>query len=249
MTRSALWRIFGIAAFFGLCLAMLALAAGCAKEPGRAEAEKFFRDWLRGHGEKNIVRTADGIGLKGNDVRLKASIYGTEGDDESGYTVETEFRIRISPGREIIEYVAGIGRTKDQAFQDSLLNFMLTTFHPVYKSFINPEEPHTKEERVTINGAERRLVMGDVFMRGTAGGDPLDLETINAQVRETLLDLPIDGEPHWIKIVYFQEDGAPLEVAVTLDNGENEALAAAVAALEWPRRDGVYMVKQFIVIR
>ncbi|MGQ9780474.1 MAG: DUF6348 family protein [Bacillota bacterium] len=163
--------------------------------------------------------------------------------------METEFRILLPDKREIVEFVAGIGATKEQAFRDSLVNFMLTTFHPIYRSFINPEDPHQYVEQILINGRQRELVMGNVYMRGGTDGDPAEIDALRAQLRRALVSLPIGEGPHWIKIVYFQLNGKAVTLAATLDNREDRALTEALAGLDWPRRGRTYMLKQFIVIK
>src|ERR1041385_7328529 len=115
MIRFCLW-IFAV----GLC-------AGCGKAPKHSKTEAFFVDWLNAHGETNIVSDSKGVGLAGNATRLKASIYDSKKHADGRYVVETEFRIRLPSGGEIVEFVAGMGDTEAQAINDSLLNFTLTT--------------------------------------------------------------------------------------------------------------------------
>ena len=42
------------------------LAAGCAKAPERSKTDAFFIDWLKSHGETNVIADAAGIGIAGN---------------------------------------------------------------------------------------------------------------------------------------------------------------------------------------
>jgi hypothetical protein len=136
-----------------LIVLIAGLFVGCSNSASNSSAKyhQFFADWLKDHGEQNVIIDAQGVGLAGNATRLQASIYGSD-PTEAGCTVELEFKIKLPDGREIIEYVAGPGKTEDQAVNDCLANFVLSTFHVVYKSFMNPADEHQTVEPITING-------------------------------------------------------------------------------------------------
>lgn len=233
------------------CLGILiiAVAAGCAKDPAESTTEPFFVDWLEAHGETDVVVDKQGVGIADNPTRLKASLYGSDRGDDGGYLVETEFRIRLPSGGEIVEYVAGGGETEEQAVHDCLANFTLTTFHVVYKGFINPSDPHQTVEQVDIAGQTREMILGDIYMRGSESAEPIDLNAMRPQIQGAIAALPLSKEPHWIKIVYGQANGQAGVVSATLDNEEHQALTSAIRGLNWPQQDGFFMVKQFIVVK
>ncbi len=228
-------------------LLAFALLTSCARQP--SETETFFVNWLKAHGETNIVVDGGGVGKAGNPTRLKASQYGSEKHQDGRYVVETEFRIRLPSKEEIIEFVAGMGDSEEKAADDSLLNFTLSTFHVVYKSFLNAADPHQTIEKITINGAAHELFMGDIYTRGPESSEKLDLEPMRAQIKAAVVALPLDKRTHWIKIVYYQQGGRARTVAVTLDNQDHEALTTSIKALKWPISDKYYVMKQFIVIK
>lgn len=236
------------------------LLAGCGKSPMQVTPERasppskpgpgdaFLTDLLKSHGEKNVVTTAEGVGLQGNATRLKTSLYGSKRQGD-GFVVETEFRIRLASGQEIVEYVAGVGETESKAINDTLLNFTLTTFHPVYKLFMNPADPHQKVEPLMLaDGTSRQMAMGDLFLRGGKQNASFDLNQMRPKIKAAIAKLPLSAGPHWIKLVYAQSKSQPVTVAVTLDNSDQEDLTSAVKALDWPRQDKFYMVKQFIAL-
>lgn len=201
-----------------------------AQKSDRREWEEFFTQWLKGHNETNVVCDADGVGIEGNAMRLTASRYSST-KQQGGYLVEVEFRVRLPSGGEIVEYVAGMGTTEDQAVKDALANFTLTTFHVVYKSFMNSSDPHQTVETVPIGGSPRKLAMGDLYMRGDPDA-PVDLNAMRPQIQDAISRLDLSDEPHWIKIVYGQDKGEPIMVSATLDNGEDEPLTSAIGAAQ-----------------
>jgi len=232
----------------GLWIIALGLCAGCGKEARNTKTEAFFVDWLKAHGETNIVSDSKGVGLTGNATRLKASIYDSKKHADGRYVVETEFRIRMPSGGEIVEFVAGIGDTEAQAINDSLLNFTLTTFHVVYKGFMNPADPHQTLRPITLNGQPRQIAMGDIYMR-SGKTNQTDLNLLRPKIEDAIGRLTLSPQPHWIKIVYGHVKTNPPTVSVTLDNEEHPSLTAAIKDLPWPEGDDFYMVKQFIVIK
>ena len=238
----------------------IALVAGCRIEstdstrPNAKSAvatqrkvEEFFVKWFKSHGHEDVVSDANGVGLAANPVRLKASLYGSN-QNEDGCVVETEFRVRLAAGKEIVEFVAGVGKTEAEAIDDTLLNFTLTTYHVVYKAFLNDQDEHMDSEELTISGQPRAAVMGDIYMRGNASAQ-IDLNPMRPQLKAALEGLQLTSEPHWIKIVYSQNESKPMTVAVTLDNSEDQGLTKAITELDWPRSNDFYMAKQFVVIK
>jgi Family of unknown function (DUF6348) len=234
---------------FFMLLGLIAIG-GCDRTATKPDPklEQFFVDWLKGHGETKIVTDAKGVGLEGNATRLKASLYGSEAQKSGGYVVETEFRITLPNGAEIVEFVAGMGDTEEEAIQDSLANFTLTTFHVVYKAFLNADDPHQTIQKITIGGKPRQVAFGDLFLRGEQGTNT-DLNAMRPSIEATLAGLSLSEQPHWIKIVYGQNEKVPTIVAVTLDNNDELSLTEKIKRLDWPKHDGFYMVKQFIVIQ
>jgi hypothetical protein len=239
---------------FLICIAVIVTGCGRIQIPGSprqapAPSDKIFVDLLKEHGEKSIVTDSEGVGVKGNATRIKAARYGTT-RQKSGYTVETEFRIRLPEGREIVEYVAGVGETEEKAQNDTLLNFVLTTFHPVYKCFINPNDPHQKIEQIVVPGGRtREIAMGDIMVRSGAVKPALNLEALRTGIKASIARLPISDGPHWIKIVYGQAKSQPLTVSATLDNAEHGDLTASIKSLDWPSRQELYIAKEFIVVK
>jgi hypothetical protein len=242
----------------------LALASGCGKAPSttvpttaesqeteaarRAEMDDFLVKWLEGHGHADVVVDSGGVGVAGNDTRLRAGLYGSE-SVKGGFVVEVEFTIQLPSRRKITEFVAGTGQTEEQAIKDALLNFLLTTFHVVYKAFINEADPHMTASTVAINSVNREVISGDIFMRGDASNEDIDLHPLRPEIQGALQRVPLTPGPHWIKIVYMQQARQPVTVAVTLDNAEHPGLTEAVKRLNWPARDEFYMAKQFIVVK
>jgi hypothetical protein len=150
----------------------------------------------------------------------------------------------------MVEYVAGMGSTQEKAMEQALENFALTTAHVVYKAFINPADEHQRVKSVVIGGKPREMFAGNMIQFGVKStGGAVDLDAMSGQVQEIATAQPLSAGPHWIKIVYSQDQSKPMIVAATLDNKDAPGMTSAVENLKWPARDDFYMVKQFIIIK
>jgi len=129
------------------------------------------------------------------------------------------------------------------------VNFILSTFHVVYRAFLNSNDPNQTEEKITINGQPRVLVLGDTFARSQTTNSSPDMFPLREHFRKILSPVPLSAQTHWIKIVYANHHSKVMLCAVTLDNGDNPALTEAVKELPWPKKEEFYMVKQFIVVK
>jgi hypothetical protein len=232
-----------------LAIAPALFLLGCSRGAQKSASNEFFVDWLRSHGETNIVQDAKGVGVAGSATRLRSSLYGSEKQRNGGVTAETEFRVRLPDGREIVEFVAGMGDSLEAAEKDAKLNFVLSTFHVVYRGFMNSADPHQTEETVTINGKPRVLVMGDSMTRGGSTNSSPDMFPLRSRFREMLSPLPLSPGSHWMKIVYAQHESRVMMCSVTLDNREDAALTETVRKMPWPLQQDFYMAKQFIVVK
>jgi hypothetical protein len=224
-----------------LFVVALLLVIGCrdqaatpAQAPRRPELDNFFSEWLKAHGHSDVVIDDGGVGIAGNETRLMASLYGSNKHDDGSYVVEVEFTTRLPSHGQITDFVAGMGNTEATAINDALLNFTLTTFHVIYKGFINAEDPHISATTVKINGADRAVIAGDIMLRGGPKEGKLDLEPLRAEILKALKQTSLSPLPHWVKIVYSQQGGKPMTVAVTLDNTDELKLTEEVKRLKWP---------------
>ena len=151
--------------------------------------------------------------------------------------------------REIVDFVAGSGDTPEKAVADAKMNFALSTFHVVYRGFLNPSDPHSYEEKVNIDGHPRIVIMGDTLERGETTNNMPDMLPMRAKIREALTSLPLSPRPHWIKIVYANNKSKTMLCAVTVDNEDSPALQEAINKLPWPSQEKFYMAKQFILVK
>ena len=212
-------------------------------------ARTFFVEWLKGHGEKEIVNDKTGVGLKGKKTRLWAFQYkGPDGKKVGG--TEIEFRIVLPDGREIQEFVAGVGQEKDQAIAGAISNFALSTFHSVYACCLNEKDPHVVRKEFKLDGETYELITVGLYHMSNSD-DPIDFDPVADEIEKavTASKLKLKGGVHWMKIVYGQNANKPIVVSVTYDNQVHNSMTKKVKGLNWPKSDGFYMAKQFMMFR
>ncbi len=106
----------------------------------QAEIEQPILQWLTDRGE-HPVSDADGIGVPGHPLRIKATVYGVTPQKKGGFSTEVEIRVRVAPGKEILDYVAGAGRDQSAAMQLAVKNFVNSTLPVCTKASSIPTTP------------------------------------------------------------------------------------------------------------
>ena len=217
--------------------------------PAKRTDNQFLIDWLRDHGETNVVSDRNGVGIANNPVRLNCSLYGSTGQEDGRFVVEMEFNARMPDGRRLVEFVGGVGDSLQAAIDDAKLNFVVTTFHVLYRGFINPSDPHQSEETVLVDGKPRVMVKGDSITRSTENGAMTDLSAVKASFVDLVASRSFSSEPHWIKLVFGQHQGRIVECVASIDSFDDSKLSEEVRALGWPSSDDFYLFKWFILIK
>lgn len=233
-----------------LAFAIPGLLSPIACQPSRPQSheQQLLIDWLKNHGEPEVIADRDGVGIKGNPTRLRTVIYKATEHARDRHVVELEFRARLGHDREIVEFVAGMGTSLEQARSDAFANLVLTTLHVVYKAFLNPADPHQSSTMVTIGTVQRQLVAGNLYSRGTTNSTR-GLDNLQPQLEKAVCSVSYSADPHWIKVVYSHANGAAGTVEVTVDNTVHPGLTDAIRNLGWPTSTEFYLAKEFLILQ
>jgi hypothetical protein len=221
-------------------LALLLLTATTWADPFQEHLVKL----IKAHGEKHIVQDSRGVGVKGQSARLQASLcdaqYNLLGFN---WTVQMEIKVHLSNG-ELSEFVTGVGNTREEATTICLSNFTRSTFHVLYKAFLNPNDKHLQSVSFGPKGHPRQLVAGELLLMGgpSAPAIPVGLES---QVVSIIKRHSFSAGPHTVKIVFMPGEAS----SVAIDGQEQTSLAEALTKLKWPKSNQTYMMKQFIVVK
>lgn len=219
-------------------------AADMQPDEVTAKAREFFSNWLKEHGETDVVNDETGVGLERSQARLWAFGYGDPGE-----STEIEFRIVLPDGREIQEFLSGFTTGDEDGTNMVFANFCMSTFHTIHASFLNPKDEHLEHLDVTIGGKDFYYTSTGIFALG--GEDLPAFGNASDRIRKVIeTHGPVlSDKPHWVKVVYGAAAGEPIVVSVTLDNSPEDSLTNRIGELDWPNTEGFYMAKEFIVLR
>jgi hypothetical protein len=216
--------------------------------PSGNEYTTLFHDWLRSHGEENIVIKGDKVTLGNNPASFSARTYEVE-QKPNGCLVEVEFLTTLPDGRVIQDFVTGMGKDIKAAQGDVFVNFVLTTMHILYAAFFNEEDPHVMPRLESIHGKTRKLYVGDMMVRGESPHPnsfaPLR-EYLVTQIKETL---PNDDKVHWFKVMYGQQLGEMKVCEIDLDPDGNPAIRERINDAPWQKSENFYFLKMFILVK
>jgi hypothetical protein len=235
------------------CVAALMLLFGAARaaEPtpqAAAEVNAYYATWLREHKFSDFDLKQDGIHFRKNGARLDGDIYEIKRDaDGKSFTVESRISLRLANGKRFDDFVAGIGKTPDVAFADSMLNLCTTTLHPIYAELFDHKDPHAVRKSWMIDGHKRRIFLTGWAQRGDAMALAETLKVQNA-IAGALKEQRLSDELHWAKLVIFKAPGKDMTINFTIDGIENGAVGSALAAHKWPVPKKFYLSKLFFVI-
>lgn len=237
---------------------VLLISAGCGHDQGDGKAHApsedageyldFFVGWLKRHGEKEIISSRDGVSVSGRPIRFSARTHRVL-ETKGGWCAELEFRTVLPDKRVILDYVAGMGADTGAAKVDALTSFTISTFHVLYSAFINERDPHIEPELHDMGGRSRAFHIGDWMVRSKTPFESETTDRLTRYVVDRIRETDLDETPHWIEVVYGQNQGKVLECATTLDNGTDPRLRSAVAGAPWPKRHEFYMLKLFVVVK
>jgi Family of unknown function (DUF6348) len=222
-----------------------------ASSSGNNEYVAYFQDWLRSHGEENIVVKGDKVTLAGNTTSFSARTYEIE-EKPNGVVLEVEFLTTLPDGRVIQDFVTGTGQSLKAAQADVFFNYALTTMHVLYAAFFNTQDEHVTPEIATIHGVSRSIYVGDIMVRGDlpentphASFDQIRNHLV-AKVKETL---PNDNKVHWFKIMYGQQNHTTMAFEMDIDPDGNPDFRDAVKDTPWQKAEQFYFLKMVILVK
>jgi hypothetical protein len=210
-----------------------------------SELASFLHDALRAH-EVAATRDGDALVFAGTDMRLSAAIV-SEQTFSTHASVQLDVRFEIGPGRTIIESCAGIGESIPDAVENAKRSFVANAFHVLVAAFARASKGQVNEERWESGGHTFRAILGNMTGRGEAPQTAAPtrwIEDVEAMVRAAKLT----PRTHWLRVYCARSAGDDHVTEVLLDNEPWPELAARVAAFAWPKTDGFYSVRIFVVL-
>ena len=231
-----------------LIAALLLLPTLVYAGQGGEYVRAYLGEWLKEHGYTDYTLNEKGIHLKSVNLTLNGEIYGiNELKKGELYSAETQLSALFSGGRKLDDFAAGVGKTPEEAFLDSLNNFCLTTLHPIYAELIDKKDTHVRKESWMLSHKMRNIFLTDWGQRGEIV-EKQHLDKVKKIINEQLTRLNLTNDIHWVKLVVSNVDGKLETVVLTVDGLQYDELNKQIASYSWPSSKQFYMVKLFFVI-
>ncbi len=148
----------------------------------------------------------------------------------------------------IVESFAGFGETLEERIAHALRTFAGNTLHVLLAAFLGIDDgDQADRERFTNDGVPRMVTHGNA----ACAGDP-DLAGSTGwylQFLDLLAEHPIPPGTHWIRLFHAQLDRKQLGIELLLDNERWCAAEPALRAIDWPRADGYFSMRMFLVVQ
>ena len=195
-------------------------------------------DLLKSHG---IAALHDGgiVTLVDYKHRFVLQVY--KSGDKS---VLLEAMCRLENGQLMTERLAGVGETQEQAVMDAQINFVGAVFHVWLAALLGKSNKHTSEYIWQVNGTERKVTIGFPSERG-GGCNEVEWQK---EWHLSLQRLALSPGLHWASLCYVRHSDKFIACDALLDNEVCESVEEKMLKFDWPVRDGLYSVRQFIVI-
>lgn len=169
---------------------------------------------------------------------------------EGRVLLRLDVEVALSADEVILESFVGLGEDESAALGNALQNFCVNSFHVFLAAFWNHvETDQVLVEDWQVGGQAWRAVIGN-FGCQSAGGAPVQVpDAVFPTLESHIKALPLAGACHWMRSFHCNIDGEETCTEVLLDNAPWPEAQAAVAALDWPRTDGYYSARNFLVLQ
>ncbi len=173
-----------------------------------------------------------------------------EWDHESSYSVQLDVEVAYDQDLIIVESFAGIGTSRQEAVKNALENFCRNSYHVFLAAcWDQVDEDQVSVEHWDIEGTHWEVFVGNYGVR-SFGGPRVDIpEDAFTTVEALLRKLPLEDSLYWLRIFYSNVGNGNVITEVLLNNEVWEEAQTVVSALDWPKRDGFYSVRNFLMMQ
>lgn len=168
-------------------------------------------------------------------------------------TTQLDVRLGIEDGRVLIESFAGFGGNATERIDNALVAFSQASFHVLLSAFFGaPPDDHVGREEWLIGSHSRTVCLGNITTRfglPASADQKADIGFFGEFERVIRAQASLSPGTHWIRLYHCEHQRECLANEVLLDNEPWVEVGNAMAAFPWPKRDGTYDVRLFLVIR
>lgn len=195
------------------------------------------------------LRDAETIQLPEHGCRVIPMVF-DENVHETGVTCCFDVQFELSDGSVIIETFAGIGSDAGDARRDAFENFVRSSFHVILRAVLLPmPDPQVDVEEWLVSGERFIATLGTVTARSPVSPEwkvPTGwFATLEDAIKQSRLPKRLCS----IRFYYGHLSDTNDITEVLLNNEPWPEVAEAMKSFEWPRSDGFYSVRLFLILR
>lgn len=161
---------------------------------------------------------------------------------------QLDIQVAIDEGVTIIESFAGRG-DGEAALRDAFQSFIVNSFHVLLAGLWDRNDPEqVTTEDWPVNGRTYRAFIGNFGTRSTEASVPPLPAQLFARLETAVRRELLSDERHWFRIFVGNAAGSCTFEALK----DNEHWPAGVGVLEhcvWPKTQGYYSVRLFVLLR
>jgi hypothetical protein len=186
-------------------------------------------------------------GVGDTDVRFEAELYPRK-IAADGAQLQLDLRVSGGPlgPRVLIESVGGWDADLAGAIRGAVQKLAAASLHPILATLV--AEPLGADQVHWERWGDWRVCFGPLIQQW-ARVEGLDFGAFLDHLRDRLLARGLLPEIHWVRVYLAMRAGEVMASEVLLDNDVWPDGQAALAAWPWPRRDGMYSLRSFFVMR
>lgn len=172
----------------------------------------------------------------------------TEAEDGGAGRLDVE--IVLDDERRVIERFAGLGATPDERQKDALRSLLASAFPAMVAAYWGQvDTDQITVERWDIGGINWQVFIGGFSKRAGQGVDVVVPKLYLEQIATAIRGGELTSDSHWIRTFFCNMNTDNQIYEALLDNTQWIEGERALKGLAWPKAEGFYSVRNFVVFK
>ena len=167
------------------------------------------------------------------------------GQSDSHTVTRLDVEACLPDGRCLYEAYGDIGETVEEALSGNWDNFQQSALHVMFDAFDRKRE-HARIWH--IGGIAFHAYLGDAVLKFAGERPELPTDALDNAMLAALQGAGLTRQIHFVRLFYSQSAGETDFVELMADNRNLPEAEAAVARLNWPKREHFYSLRRFVIL-
>jgi hypothetical protein len=173
-------------------------------------------------------------------------------------TLQLDFEIALDYGRPLRDSLAGFGSTYDEAVASGFTRFVSYSLHPLLCALYDyPLDEHIEFAEWDVQGSTWEVFKGSFGGMHVPGPDTVEKldptqivpADFNPFIEDQIKSRMQDGDMHWVRFFYAQQDRQCVSSEVMWDNKLWTESQDRMRRLAWQKLSGFFSVRSFTFVR